>query len=373
MGFQFGSKKESSSSDQRVNVPSWLRPYIEQAAGTAGNTLQNLQGLTGRFGDLVAGFTPDQQAAMDLARQRAAGADGVLPTARDAYLAAARGGTPAGLGYSALGGIAGNQSVPQDVLGRIPGPSQLPSSVSGTLNNAMSAAPVPGVATDALTATARGDNLYGGPAFNEAVRAATDAARPAIQSAFGRAGPGQATGGLAQAAIGQSATDAFARQYLQNQQLQQSAANSLAGLGLQTQQQRIGSALGLGGLAGQNNALNANVAMQGASLLGGLHDSAAQRQLGAAGLLGNLENSAADRQLFAAGQLPNIANADINLLSGIGAQQQGLNQMRIDAPIQRQLQLLQAAYGFNPAFQSLYGQSGTSSGRSSGFNVSLEG
>lgn len=62
-----------------------------------------------------------------------------------------------------------------------------------------------------LLSTARGDFLYGGPGFDAAVDAAVRAAQPHILSRFGRAGAG--TSGLAQAALGKAAIDAFAGQY----------------------------------------------------------------------------------------------------------------------------------------------------------------
>ena len=85
-----------------------------------------------------------------------------------------------------------------------------------------------GGAIDALSSTARGDFLFGGDGFNQAVDAAVRAAQPGILSRFGAAGRG--TGGLAQAAIGQSATDAFARMFGQERQRQLASAQALPGL-----------------------------------------------------------------------------------------------------------------------------------------------
>jgi hypothetical protein len=84
-------------------------------------------------------------------------------------------------------------------------------------------------ALDSLGATARGDFLYGGPGFDQAVTAAVNAAKPHILSTFGAAGRG--TGGLAKTAIAQSAIDAFASQYGSERGRQLQAASALPTLG----------------------------------------------------------------------------------------------------------------------------------------------
>ena len=80
-------------------------------------------------------------------------------------------------------------------------------------------------ALNALQSTADGDFLFGDQGFDQAVQAAVNAAQPSILSAFGGAGRG--TGGLAQAAIAQQATDAFARQFGQERGRQLNAAQLL--------------------------------------------------------------------------------------------------------------------------------------------------
>ena len=84
-------------------------------------------------------------------------------------------------------------------------------------------------AQQGLLETARGDFLFGGQGFNEAVDAATRFAQPRILSAFGLSGGG--TGGLAQAAIGQSIADAFAGQFSQERGRQLQALGALPGIG----------------------------------------------------------------------------------------------------------------------------------------------
>ncbi|MEQ8504582.1 MAG: hypothetical protein RIB80_04600 [Rhodospirillales bacterium] len=83
---------------------------------------------------------------------------------------------------------------------------------------------------DLTEATARGDFLFGGEGFDAAVDAAVRRAQPAILSSFGAAG--RSNSGLAQAAIAQQATDAFANQHQVERQRQLAAASSLPQLNL---------------------------------------------------------------------------------------------------------------------------------------------
>lgn len=85
-------------------------------------------------------------------------------------------------------------------------------------------------AQDALMRTARGDFLYGGEGFDQAVDAATRQVQPHILSTFGGAGRG--TGGLAQTAIAQAISDAFAGQYGAERARQLTAATALPEFGL---------------------------------------------------------------------------------------------------------------------------------------------
>lgn len=82
---------------------------------------------------------------------------------------------------------------------------------------------------DELLATARGDYLYGGDAFNAAVEAAQRQAMPGVLSAFGRAGR---DGGLAQTAMAQAFADPFAAQYGNERTRQLQAAQILPGMAL---------------------------------------------------------------------------------------------------------------------------------------------
>ena len=83
---------------------------------------------------------------------------------------------------------------------------------------------------DELLATARGDYLYGGPGFNEAVAAAQRAGTPGIISQFGGAGRDQNF--LGKSALAQVFSDAFANQYGQERGRQLNAAQLLPQMSL---------------------------------------------------------------------------------------------------------------------------------------------
>lgn len=326
--------KGSSESSTAVDIPQFLQNFLTQGADTASGALGSLQGLAGQ--DLVAGFDPVQTQAQELAIQRATEEGGLIPTAQNTFLQTALGQAlsdflPEGA-LSTLSGAGGplSEFIPANAL------EQFGSTISGGA--------VPSAATEALTGTAQGDFLFGGQGFDQAVEAATRAARPGILSAFGRAGAGGATGGLAQEAIGTSAIDAFARQFAQERQNQLGAAGTLGGFGLAEE--------GLG--------------LDAASRLAGLSESERGRELSSAGLLANFGNLERNRQLTAAGQLPGLATADIGLLDAVGGARQDLAQQQLSAPFQQQLQLLMAALGGLP-IESLLGQ--TTEGEATGFNL----
>lgn len=322
-----GKKKGSS----KVTVPDFLKPLFQQGSAIATNTFQNLnQGInTGQ--DLRADFTPAQLAAQNLGIQEALNGT-YIPAAQNTLLDATQGTDlsqfldPAAL--ESLRNLSGGQEI-------------LPEETYRALVNASTGtSQLPQAATDALTSTAQGDFLYGGEGFNAAIDAAMRKIQPQLISTFGAAGPGGATGGLSRAAIGQATADAFANQYGAERRNQMSAADRLAALGLAEQQ-------GAAGLLGQT----------GASTL--------QNALGASQALGGFGQNERSNQLNSALQLPGIGTADINLLSGIGGQQQEQAQGEIDAPIDRQLKLLAAALGV--PFEALLGSKNKSKSRDFGF------
>lgn len=324
-----GGGKGKSSSKSRVQIPDFLKPFLNQATGTAGSALSNLQQQAG--GDLVADFNPIQQLAQGMGVQEALSGQ-AFPTAQNTAMQIAQGGQLPGT----------------DILSQLASGSAVPQQTTDLLTQLSQGGAVPQTATDALEATAGGDFLFGGQGFDQAVEAAVRAARPAILSTFGAAGPSRATGGLAETAIAQSAQDAFARQFANERRNQLGAAGQLGQLGLaQTGQQAdIAQALGQLGLAGTG-------------LQGDLATS-----------LGQLGLGGQSQQLQAAGMLPDLATADINLLSGVGEQIQGQEQAELETPFNAQLQLLQAALGGLP-ISSLLGRDtkGKQRGLTFGFDL----
>ena len=99
-----------------------------------------------------------------------------------------------------------------------------------------------------LQSTAAGDYLYGGPAQQAFIDAAGRAAAPGIISTF--EGSGRGTGGLAEVAMNQAYTDAFAKLFNdeRNRQLQaQQILPGITALPIGMQQQLLSS---IGGLPG---------------------------------------------------------------------------------------------------------------------------
>ena len=311
-----GGSKSSNKQSQKTTVPDFLKPFVDQIVGTSSGALGNLQNAAG--GDTVADLNPDQLAALDLARGVAGGAGGFIPTAQQTFLDAAQGG---GL----------ENVLPPELLASISNPGSI------DVGNGVS-----DVARGALESTARGDFLFGGEGFDEAVNAAVRSARPQILSTFGRAGAGGSTSGLAQSAVGQSAIDAFASQFANERRNQLGAAGQLGGFDLTERGQEIGA---------QESDLN-----RGATL---------------DGLLANLSNSERGRQLSAAEALPGLGLLDSQILSDVGGVLQNQEQNELTGDSQSQLQLLQAALAGIPQLAALFGRKGKS--KSSGLSLGFGG
>lgn len=184
MGGKSGGSSNTTTS--RVEIPQFLQPFLQQAAGTAGRSLGQLESRLGGAGagDIVAPFSEDQLASFDLARQATA-PSGAFDQAQQLITQATQGASledfidPAALG--------------------------------------------------ALRQTAGGDFLAGGEGFNQTIDAAVRAALPRVASTFGASGRG--TGGLAQAAIGEAATDAAIQNLSQERARQLNASQLLSSLG----------------------------------------------------------------------------------------------------------------------------------------------
>lgn len=141
------------------------------------------------------------------------------------------------------------------------------------------------VSRQALEQSASGDFLFGNPGFDEAVQASVRAARPNILSTFaGQGGSGAASGGLAQTAIQQAASDAFAGLFNQERARQQGAAGQLGQFDFQGRQQQIGAAQDLGQLGLQGRQQQIGAAQAGGQL--GLQGQ--QQRIGATQAQGGL-------------------------------------------------------------------------------------
>lgn len=370
-----GKGSRSQTVTQRVDIPDFLQPLARQQARLSGEALTSLRSLLG--GDLTAGFTPDQLQAFDLARAFATGADGFLPVAQSTLMGAAQGVPLASFvdptALSALTGTAAGQGIESflpsltlETLSRGARGGAIPTQVTDALGNIIQGELIPGATTEALTRTAQGDFLFGSPGFDAAVQAAVRAAQPAILSTFGRGGAGAGTGGLAQAAIGRAAADAFASQFAQERANQLQAAQALGQLGLAGAGQRASAA----GLLGQLGLAGMGQQLQAAGALGDFASQERARQLASAGQLAGLSESERQRQLLAAGALPSLGMVGADILSRIGAQQQAQAQRELMAPIVAQQQLLAASGGALP-LSALFGSTTTQPMSGSSFGTGL--
>lgn len=425
MGESAGFGKSQSSGSSSVRIPRFARPLARDSVSTSQGALAGLRSQLGGASadDLVAGFTLPQEIAQVLGINRALGDDSIFSTATDTLRDAAGGvdlsrfipstaldsltstasgvGLPANIlerlqpgqipGLDQLG-ILGDRRLPTSILDTIGEDRALPGTdvLGGILGGGSSIDPT---TLETLQRTAGGDFLFGGPGFDEAVDAAVRRATPGIIRTFGQGGSGSATGSLAQEAVGQAGIDAFAQQFARERQNQLSAASILGELGLAEtgQQADIASTLASLGLAEGDQEIGANrilaelglaetgqqadIASTLASLglaeedlgfsmtqlLAGLGENAQDRQLGASQFLANLGLSERANQLDAATLLPDIGNADLDLLQQIGLDQQSLNQRRLSAPIDANLQLLLASLGVVDP-QSLFGSRSNQTG-----------
>jgi hypothetical protein len=301
-----GGSKSSSKSSEKTSIPDFLKPFMDQIIGTSSDAMSNLAASSGM--DQTADLNPDQLEAMERMRAFASGDNNFLKTAQDTAMQAAQGG-------------GANNVLPPELL-------QSLMQGGGKIDTGSG---VSDIARGALESTASGDFLFGGKGFDEAVAASVRSAQPHIMSAFGGAGPGGSTSGLARSAIGQSATDAFASQYGDERKNMLGAANTLGGFDLNERSQEIGA---------QESDLNRLFQSQG--LLAGINDS---------------ERS---RQLASADKLPGLGLLDAEVLSGVGGQLQQQAQNEITGGQDQQMKLLMASLSSIPQLAALFGKKGKS-------------
>ena len=343
-----GSKNQTVT--QQTVIPDFLKPYVQQQLGAQGQSLSNLTNLLQGAGapQMVAGFNPMQTQA----------ATAMTQGVPNAFAAAGQGANAAfGQAQQRMGQLQQssgnfiNQATPTFMEG---------------LNNAITGEFIPGAATNALTgisntgfqldpiaqqalqSTAGGQNLFGTPAFDEAVQASMRAARPSILSQFAQGGSGAIKGGLAQTAMQQAASDAFSRLYGQERQNQLSAASQLGQFGLQGQGQQINAA----GTLGQLNLSQQGLRNQALGTLGNALDAERQRQAMAAqqNAMFGIQGAQNAGQLGIQG-----AVAGAQGLQTVGDRIQAQKQAELTAPINAAMMLQQASSGM--PLQSLLGQS----------------
>ena len=220
----------------------------------------------------------------------------------------------------------------------------VPQTATGTLD-AYAATPfaLDPSADAALRSSAAGGGMYGTPAFNEAVQASIRAARPSILSGFAQGGSGAIKGGLAQTAIQQAASDAFARLYGDERSRQLASAGQLGQFQLAGRGQQIDTAATRGNLA--------------------LNEQGLRNQ--AIGTLGNALNPERQRQLQSVMAVPGVGSMALDAMGNVGAMEQANRdrafqqaQTELMAPITAQQMLLAAANGI--PLQQLLGNATTS-------------
>jgi hypothetical protein len=340
------SRNTSGTSSQQAEIPDFLKPYFSAQAGTGLSALQNLQGQLGNAGaqQLVAGFTPaqlqGQQAAINLATGQGGQFDVTKNTLQDFTSGAAIAQESPGVLRALNAGM---------TAANLPGVDM--STVQGF---AQSGVQMDDASRQALGQSAQGGFMYGNPAFDEAVQASMRAARPSILSGFAaQGGAGAAKSGLAQIGMQQAASDSFARLFGDERNRQISAAGQLGNFSLSSrglQQDAAGQGLQAQLQQRSQDVQQQQLRNQAAQAFGGIIGDERQRQLSAAGMFGDVEQRQLQNQLLAS-----------QTLQDVGLTQQQQKQLELMAPISAQQMLLAASSGM-PQFNSLIGQSGTSTG-----------
>lgn len=331
-----GGSSKPSTTTQQAQIPDFLKPYLTNQANVGNSALTNIQGQLQNAGanELVAGFNPNQIAGQNMAIDAVNDPNGALAQSQAAIGDIASGGVIQKYSPDVLSSMSGAMNTPN-----LPGVDA--STVQGFAQNGLQLDPV---SQQALNQSASGQFMYGNPAFDEAVQASMRAARPSILSQFaGQGGAGAAKGGLAQIGMQQAASDSFARLFGDERNRQLTATGQLGNF-----------SLGSRGLqqdaAGQG--LQAQLAQRGQDIQQqGMRNQAAQA-------FGGLLSDERQRQLAAAGALPGIGLLGSDVLRGVGAEQQNLEQQQLTAPLTAQQMLLQAANG-GPSLNGVIGQNTT--------------
>ena len=197
----FGGGGETTQTTT-VDIPDWLRPQIDRSFGHYKKDEDRLRRVEDRLlerGALTQKFTDVENQGRWQLYNFANGADGVLPTAQDAYLKAAQGYSVDDLNPGGAG-----------ILGQLQQQRGLDEFVDPNAYNS-------------LSSIAAGDHLSG-DLFDRELNAGVDAARRAAASTF-RGGSS-----LGQASLGAEVGRVFDSNLSLRRNQQMGAANTLAGL-----------------------------------------------------------------------------------------------------------------------------------------------
>lgn len=288
-------------------IPEFLKPFLAQGVDSSQGALTSLTQLLARDNALTSPFNSLQEQAQQQALGVASGAGGFLPAAQNTLMEIADSGD-----------IMEIFNKGRSLLENPMGLSGLNDFASGGFGNP--------TAMNTLESTARGDFLFGSPAFDEAVQASIRATRPNIQSGFAlQGGQGAVGSGLAQAAIQEAASDAFARQFGAERDRMLGASGSLNNFDLNSNAQRLG-------------ALNSMVGAQ----------------QNAGGVLTGMANADRSRQFQAAQLLPQFGLLGSQITGGVGDARQSQEERTKLGQVQAMQNLLNSSFGqINP--NSLFG------------------
>lgn len=302
-----GSKNQTVTN--RVDIPSFLQPFLQTGANVGNQALQGLQTQLSNGMPVAPLNEVQMQAGRNIVGSGNQGAD---------YLMGFSGGAGRFVDSQLPGFTGALKKATEDSFIDPVTTNQLRQFAQQGIG-AFSMNPY---AMSALQGAASGDHLYGTPAFDEAVQASIRAANPGILSAFGAGGAGAIKGGLAQAARQQAASDAFSRLYAQERANQLGAASTLGNIGLGARGQdisdrglQINAATNLGNLGIQQQALrNQALGIQANAL-----DAERARQLQSGLFSTQMRNQTAQNQLTLGDRLQQQNQAE--MLSGIAGNQ----------------------------------------------------
>lgn len=202
------TKTATTTTSSRADIPAFLQPFLSQAAQTSGRALGDYESMVG-----------------DIVNSMPASAGDLNAQATQSILDYVGGNDPnRELATQKLAGIAGGRALRDISYGmmNMEGDPRLQAQQS------FNQQPVNANVNDTFNSLMN-PNFIGSEGFNANVDASIRAAQPYIYSGFGKSGGVGATkGGLAQVAMQQAASDAFARLYGDERNRQLGAAQGMS-------------------------------------------------------------------------------------------------------------------------------------------------